>query len=71
MEKSELAIAHSNKAKLKAYGYGSALIGLLVVGLIISNMVMFGYMFKQFDQVRSYNITLILAKVSSLSFRLI
>jgi len=51
MEKTELAIAHSNKATLKAYGYGSALIGLVVVGLVISNMIMFGYMFKQFDQV--------------------
>jgi len=57
MEKHEMAIAHSNDAKLKAYGYGSALIGLFVVGLIISNMVMFGYMFKQFDQVRLYLIS--------------
>jgi len=54
MEKTELAIAHSNKATLKAYGYGSALIGLVVVGLVISNMIMFGYMFKQFDQVSFY-----------------
>ncbi|KAF6032035.1 hypothetical protein EB796_009639 [Bugula neritina] len=50
MEKYDLLIPHSNEAKIKAYGYGSFLIAIFVVGLIVANMLMFGYMLKHFDQ---------------------
>jgi len=59
-----LLIPHSNEAKIKAYGYGSFLIAIFVVGLIVANMLMFGYMLKHFDQVRlSLNCVIIVENV--------
>ena len=53
MEKGDYSVSQANKAKLKAFGYGTALIALFMLGLVISNILMFNYMYNRFDQVGS------------------
>ena len=53
MEKGDYSVSQANKAKLKVFGYGTALIALFMLGLVISNILMFNYMYNRFDQVGS------------------
>ena len=51
MEKSDFAIAHANKAKLRAYGYATAILAVLCLGLVVSNIMTFNYMYQRFANV--------------------
>ena len=51
MEKSDFAIAHANKAKLRAYGYATAILAVLCLGLVVSNIMTFNYMYQRFASV--------------------
>lgn len=48
MEKTDFAIAHANKAKLSAHGYATAILAVLCIGLVVTNVMTFNYIFQRF-----------------------
>lgn len=47
----DYSTAESNKAKIRIFSYSTLLIGAVLVGLVVANVMMFNVMYKQFDEV--------------------
>ena len=44
-------MSSTNKAKIKLHSYAHIITSILVVGVVIANVMMFQYIYKQIDQV--------------------
>ena len=50
-QKMEDIMSSTNKAKIRLHSYAHIITSILVVGVVIANVMMFQYIYKQIDQV--------------------